>query len=111
MLKSVIALLTLIALSILIILFMPYAQQVLEWLSSAHNWVAEVLTQVFSGGQAGDLTRKLLSLLAIPFFIGLIPVITFWLIKRSMLPYFMQIVWVTWLIQTAVLIIQFKAGA
>lgn len=110
MLKSVIAFIALIALSILIILFMSYGNLILGWVLSAHQWVAEVLTQVFTGGQAGDLTRQLLALLAIPFLVGLIPVFIYWLLKRTMLPGFMQIVWVTWLIQTAALVIQFKTG-
>jgi hypothetical protein len=105
MLKHVIAL---ILISIAIILGMSYAQMVLQGILDAHNWVADILTQVFSGGQAGDLTRKLLALLTIPVGIGLIPVIIYWLAKRSWFPYFMQLVWVVWLIQTAALVIQYK---
>lgn len=108
MLKSILGFLALIALSILIILSMTYAQHILNWLLAAHKWVADILTQVFSGGQAGDLTRQLLALLALPFFVGLIPVLVYWLIKRSMLPCFMRIVWVTWLVQTAALVVLFK---
>ncbi len=102
MLKQIIAL---IALSVAIILFMPYAQHGVEWILTAQNWVSELLTQVFSGGPAGDLTRKLLALLAIPIAIGLVPVIIFWLTRHRWFPYFMHIVWVIWLIQTAALVI------
>lgn len=106
MLKQVIALLVL---SIVIILGMSYAQQSLQWIVDAHDWVSQVLTNVFSGGEAGDLTRKLLALLAIPLVISLIPVVVYWLARRSWFPYFMQIFWVTWLLQTAALVIQYKA--
>ncbi len=107
MLKHILAL---ILISILVILTMPYAQQGLQWILAGHNWVADTLTSVFSGGQAGDITRKLLALLAIPVVIGLIPVIIYWLTKRAWFPYFIQIVWVMWLIQTAALVILYKAA-
>jgi hypothetical protein len=111
MLKSIISLVTLVALSIVIILFMSNTQAVIGWILSAHAWVADVLTQVFSGGSAGDLTRQLLALITIPIALALIPVGIYWLLRRSMFPYFMQVIWVTWLIQTAALVIQFKVGA
>lgn len=108
MIKQIIAL---VVLSIIVVVSMAYTQHVLEWILSAHNWVAETLTQVFSGGQAGDITRKLLALLCIPIVIGAIPVVIYWLAKRSWFPYFMHVVWVTWLAQTAALVIQYKVGA
>lgn len=110
MLKSMIALVIVILLSIVVILFMPQTQHVIEWVVSAHNWVADTLTQVFSGGEAGDLTRKLLALLIIPFAIGLIPVIIFWLVKRRMFPYFMHVVGIVWLIETVALAVKYSAG-
>lgn len=110
MLKSILSLAVLISLSIVIILFMSNTQTVLGWVLSAHAWVADGLTQVFSGGQAGDITRQLLALITIPVILSLIPVLIYWLLKRNMFPYFMQVIWVTWLIQTAALVIQFKAG-
>ncbi len=107
MLKHVIVLLVV---SILVILFMSYAQTGLVWIVAAHDWVADMRTQVFSGGQAGDITRQLLALLSIPLAIGFIPVIVFWLAKRQWFPYFMQVVWVVWLVQTAALVIQYKTA-
>lgn len=105
MLKQTVAL---ILLSILIILCMPYAQHALQWLIDGHNWISDTLTNVFSGSYAGDLIRKLLALLAIPVLIGLLPVIVYWLAKRSWFPYFMEIVWVVWLLEIGALVIQYK---
>jgi hypothetical protein len=106
MIKQIIAI---IALSILTILTMLYAQEALQAIVSAHNWVSDTLTSVFSGGSAGNLIRQLLALLAIPLLIALIPAIIFWIVKRSWFPYFMHIVWVIWLVQTAALVILYKA--
>ncbi len=107
MIKHLIAI---VALTIVIILTMSQAQAALETLLAGHNWVAETLKAVFSGGTAGNVTRELLASLSIPFLVGLIPAALYWLAKRSWFPYFMTFVWVTWLIQTSALVIQYKMG-
>jgi hypothetical protein len=107
MLKHLIAL---ILISIAIIVGITYAQIGLQWLVNAHDWVANILMDVFSGGKAGDITRQLLALLAIPVAVGLVPVIIYGFAKRQMFPYFMTFVWVIWLVQTAALVIQYKVG-
>lgn len=98
-----------IVLSLLVILSMPYAQQGLQYLVAGHDWVNQMLMQVFSGGQAGNLTRELIALLAIPVLVGLIPAIIYWAVKRHWFPYFMEIVWVVWFLQTAALVVLYKA--
>jgi len=106
MLKQSIAI---VVLSILVILAMPYAQSGLQFIVTAHNWLSDLLKQVFSMGQAGNMIRQLLALLAIPIVIALLPVIVYWIVKRSWFPYFMEIVWVVWLIQASALIILYKS--
>jgi len=100
-----------ILLSILILLTMPYVQMALQGVVSAHDWIADRLMDVFSGGRAGNLIRELLALLAIPVLVGLIPAIVYWILRRTWFPYFMQTVWVVWLAQTAALVIQYKVVA
>jgi hypothetical protein len=94
-----------ILLSIGVITAMTYAQQGLHYLLTAHSWVSEMLMEIFSGGNAGNLTRQLIALLAIPILVGLLVSILYWLIKHSWFPYFMQFVWVVWLIQTSALLV------
>ena len=108
MLKQAIAL---IALSTAIILSMSYAQQGLQLLLTGHDWISGLLTEVFSAGHAGSLARSLIALVSIPVIVGLIPTLTYWLVRRHWFPYFMEIVWVVWLIQTGALIMMYKAGA
>jgi len=98
-------------LSILLISTMGYAQHALEFLVSIHDWVAELLTQIFSGGTAGEMTRKLIAILAVPVLIGLIPALLYWIVKRSWFPYFMQLVWIVWLVQAAALIVVFQTSS
>ncbi|RDI41325.1 hypothetical protein [Aquicella lusitana] len=102
MIKQIIAL---IGLSILVVLSMSYAQQGMEALVSAHEWISQILTEVFSGGQAGNLARGLIALLSIPILVGLIPTVIYWIVKRSWFPYFMEIVWIVWLIQAGALMV------
>ncbi len=106
MIRQIIALLLL---SLAIIYSMTYSQQLLQWIVLAQNWISDLLTQVFSGGPAGDLIRKLLALLVIPIAISLIPALIYFLVKRHWFPYFMHIVWTIWLIQITALIALYKA--
>lgn len=108
MFKQIVAI---ILLSVVVILAMQQAQYVIELLISAHAWVADTLTKVFSGDTAGDMARQLITLLSVPVVIGLIPTLVYWVTKRSWFPYFMDVVWIVWLIQTSALIISTKAAA
>lgn len=103
--KQVVAL---IALSVGIIAAMSYAQHGIQILLSAHDWVSLALTDVFSVGQAGNIARGLIALLTIPVFIAIIPAAIYWLIRRHFFPYFLEIVWVVWLIQAGALMVAFK---
>ena len=101
MLKNMIAL---VILSALIVVSMPYAQHGIQLLMEAHQWISQLLTEVFSGGQAGNLSRGLIAMLAIPLIAALIPTLIYWAVRRNWFPYFLQIVWVVWLIQAGALL-------
>lgn len=105
MLKQVIAI---IVLSILVIMGTVYAQQLLQGILQAHEWIAQSLTQIFSGGEAGNLTRQLIALLSLPVLVGLVPAGAYWVLRRSAFPYFMEFVWAVWLVQTAAIVVMYK---
>jgi hypothetical protein len=107
MIKHIIAI---VLLSVLIVLTMSHVQTLLHLLLAAHDWVANTLKDVFSDGTSGNATRELIASLTIPFAVGLIPAGVYWLVRRSWFPYFMTVVWVTWLIQTSALVIQYKSA-
>ncbi len=100
--------LILIALSLVIILAMPYAQQATQYLLNAHEWISQMLTDVFSGGQVGNFIRGLLALLSIPFLLSLGIAAIYFAIRRHWMPYFIHIVWATWLIQIGALLATYK---
>lgn len=108
MLKQIIAI---IALSLGFIVAMSYAQQGLQILLTMHDWVSTILKDVFAGGETGNLVRELIALLAAPVVVGLIPAVIYWIVKRSWFPYFMEFVWVIWIVQTSALVILYNTTA
>jgi hypothetical protein len=103
MLKQFIAI---IVFSIALILGMTEAHQAIQLLVSTYDDIAQLLTEVFSGGPVGNLIRSLIALLTLPVFIGLIPALAYWGIKRHWFPYFMTIVWAVWLLQAGALMMR-----
>lgn len=110
MLKQSLSIIGLIFLSVAIVLAMPYAQQGMQFLLTAHDTISQWLTEIFSGGDTGNLIRLAIALLVIPFVAALVPAVIFWFMKRRWLPGFMTMVWVIWLIQTAALVVIYKAA-
>lgn len=108
MLKQVVAI---IAVSVAVVLSMSYAQQAVQLLLSGHDWIAQLLTEVFSVGSAGNLARSLIALLCIPVLVALVPTLLYWTLRRHWFPYFMEIVWVVWLVQAGALVVMYNAAA
>lgn len=106
MIKQVIAI---IALSVAIILGMEYAELGMQQLLKAHEWISQQLTEVFSGGQTGNLLRGLIAMLSVPVLVGLVPALIYWTVRRHWFPYFMEFVWVVWLLQAGALIAASKS--
>lgn len=102
MLKQIIAL---VVFSLAVILCMSYAKHAMDLLLNAHNWVSNMLMNVFSSDQAGNLVRNLLALISIPILVAFVPAVTYWIIKRNWFPYFMPVVWIVWLIQVGALMV------
>ena len=105
MIKQIIAILLF---SVLVTIGMSYAQQGLQYVIQAHDWISDLLTQVFSGGQIGNIIRNTITLLTIPVLIALIPALIYWIVKRSWFPYFIDVLWVILLIESSALAILYK---
>ncbi len=95
MLKHISAL---IVLSFLLLIFANHAQLLLSYLDSVHTILNSKLSYIFSTSPVGNTTQEALSLLVIPFIIVGIPATIYWLIKRTLMPYFYQCVWAVWII-------------
>jgi hypothetical protein len=104
MYKQILSLLLIIALTAVVIVFMPQSKHVLEFLVSLHTYASNLLSDVFSGGNAGNIARGMVAMLAIPVLVGLVPSLLFFLVRKRWCPYFMEIVWILWLLQAGALI-------
>lgn len=105
MLKQITSFFIIIALSVAVAFFMPEAQKLIHLLIKSHDWVSGSLTNVFNDGHAGNVSRELLALMIVPLLCGLIPAIIFFALRKRWLPYFMEIVWVVWLLEVGALAI------
>jgi hypothetical protein len=102
MLKHIILLL---GLSLAVVLGMPYAERLVQGLLLIHATVADLLTEVFSGGYIGSVVRNLIALMSVPLLIGLVPTLLYWLARKQWFAYFMEVVWIVWLIQAGALVL------
>lgn len=101
MIKQIVAL---VIGSLIVTVTMVYDQQALQYLITAHDWIVQLLKDVFSVGQVGDIARELIALLAVPIAIGGVSAAIYYIAKRNWFPYFMEVVWVVWLIQVSALV-------
>jgi len=98
-------LLVLVLFSLAVVFGSQHIQPIIMVLVSWHNWISQLLLQVFAGGEIGSAIRSLISLLVIPLIFGIIPTIIYWIARNRLFPYFMHVAWVVWLLQTTALIV------
>lgn len=98
-------LIVLLLFSLAVLFGLKHIQPLVLFLVSARDWVSQALLPFIAGGELATTVRNLLALLFLPFFIGAIPTIIFWMSKRRMFPYFMHVVWVVWLLQTTAIVV------
>ena|SRR3990167_2404087 len=91
-------LILILLISVVGIMFKAELVHVLDGLVLIHNYIARTLHMIFSDGRWGRLIQDMVSLLFIPFIVGLAVAMIFWLIKREAMPHTMGVIWVFWLI-------------
>ena len=104
MLKQMIIL---VIVSLLITLTFVYDQQAIQYLIWGHDYVSLMLRDVFSGGHVGSTSRELLAMLVIPVVAGVGFAGIYYLVQKRWFPYFMEVVWVIWLVQVSALIVTY----
>ena len=86
-----------------------FAQQLilaLSMLVHAHNVVEAPLSGVFAGDHMGRVIQGVVALVVIPAVIGAVLAFAYWLVKKSMMPHLLTVVWVIWTILLTTLIAQ-----
>lgn len=110
MYKQILSLLLIILLTAAVVMFTPQAKQVIEVLISAHTYVTNLLSDVFSGGNAGNIAKGIVAMLIVPVLAGFIPSLLYFLVRKKWCPCFMEIIWIIWLLQVGALVMS-TAGA
>lgn len=97
-------LIVLVVLSFVVVFFMSNVEYLVKYLLMLHEAISTELGNVFYDGTVGNLIKDLIALLALPLIAGLIPALIYWVVKRHWFPYFMEVVWIVWLIQIGALV-------
>ena len=98
-------LIVLFLLNLFVIFGLRHLQPLILFLVTAHDWVSQLLLPLFPGSEIGLEGRHLFSLLVLPFVFATFPALIYWLAKRRFFPYFMHVLWVTWLVQTTAIVV------
>jgi hypothetical protein len=85
-------------LSILVVLFAKYVHLAIVYIDMIYVYIMLQLASIFSINETGLLIRNVLVLALIPTLIAGIPALIYYVIKKQTMPYFMEIVWLLWLI-------------
>ncbi len=88
----------LLLLSTLASLIMPVLDDFLMLILSVHHALVHALGIVFAHDLIGNTILSVLSMTILPFVSGGIIAGAYWLIKREVLPYMMEFIWVSWLL-------------
>jgi hypothetical protein len=96
MYKQIIALLVL---SLLIVIGATYFAIILQWILDIHQGVIHVLSRMFSTSSAGEIATQFVAFILMPLVVAAVIAIVYKLLRKKMVPYFMHIIWVLWIIQ------------
>ncbi len=103
MVKNVVLL---VFLSILAVFFRVEIGYVVHGALKLHDLLVSYLSLIFSGGRLGQLIELGLALFLIPSLITGISAGLYWLFKRTMMPFFNEIIWVLWFVLLTALVLQ-----
>jgi uncharacterized membrane protein len=89
---------TYLILSLLIILFAAYAKIFFIYVNVLYVYIDTLLEPLFGAGLMGTAFRDMMTLVLTPLLLAGIPALIYWVIKRKKMPYFLETLWLFWLI-------------
>lgn len=104
--RMFIQILVLVVLAIIIAFTQRYVAQGVHALLAMHDWIDHLFGYVLSGSGIGNVIRKCLSFIVLPFVIAGVIAIIYGVVKKSFLPCFMLIVWFVWLVMVTGLLMR-----
>ena len=99
-------LIILVGASVVAVIFQNQIVHGLNLMVMAHNREAVSLAGIFSGDHMGRMIQGVISLVLLPVGVGAILSGGYWLIKKSMMPHTLTVVWVLWTVLSTTLIAQ-----
>lgn len=96
----------LVVVSLLAVFFRTEVAFIIHGALNVHDQIVSVLSNIFSGGRWGQLIELGLALFILPVFIGGLVAGIFWLFKRNIMPYMMEIIWILWFVLLTALSLQ-----
>ncbi len=85
-------------LSVLIVLFSNYIKIFFVYMNLLYAYINTWLQPLFGSGLMGEAFRDMVTLVLIPFALAAIPALIYWVIKRKRMPYFLELIWLFWLV-------------
>jgi hypothetical protein len=85
-------------LSFLIVLFAGYAHLLIIYIDLAYTYINFKLAPLFHHVSSGGQIRNVISLVLLPLILVGIPALIYQLIKKRQMPYFIEIIWLLWLV-------------
>ena len=78
----------------------------LQILIMGHNEVARWMAMIFSNDHAGRIIQGVVALIVIPVAVGVVLSFAYWIVKKSMLPHTLMVIWMVWTVLLTTLLAQ-----
>lgn len=85
-------------LSILVVIFAQYAHLFVVYIDMGYAYLSLKLKPLFSASPFGMMIRNVFSLTLLPVILTGIPVLAYRAIKGKVMPYYIELTWILWLI-------------
>ncbi len=87
-----------LALSLIVVLFSRYFAIGIIKIEHLHTWLNLKMSTVFSNSLVGLTVQQVIVLMMLPIVIAGVPALTYKLVKGGSMPYFLNFVWLVWLV-------------
>lgn len=87
-----------LALSIVVVIFSRYFALGIIQIDQVYTWLNLKLSTVFSHSLVGLTVQQIIVLMMLPIVIAGVPALTYKLVKGGTMPYFLNVVWLVWLV-------------
>lgn len=87
-----------LVMSIILVIFASYVRQLLVYLDMGYAYMNLQLINIFSSSPTGIIFRHITILMLLPLIIAGVPAMLYRFIKKSAMPYFYHILWISWMV-------------